>query len=75
MAFVLSPLAWWSYTGYACVYLVLSTLYQVFAWQQLFQIRSLLGWLKCIVLLIVATSSYCLVVFTVLLGLIFLTMT
>jgi hypothetical protein len=58
MSVVLAPISIWNYTAYTSIYLAVTLVYQVFAWQQVFAIRSWKDWLLCSVLICGSIVAY-----------------
>lgn len=58
LAVVFAPVCLWSYTLYNVIYMLISQFYQLYAWQQIFRIRSWKDWLLCGILVFGSVIVY-----------------
>lgn len=61
LSVIVGVLGIWSYSLYSIVFLIISLFYQVWAFWQIFQFRSLADWLRCAVLIAINIVAGCVV--------------
>lgn len=74
LSVIIAPVCLWNYTVYNLVYMVISQIYQVFAWQQIFQVRSWKDWLLCGILVCGSIVAYIGIIMVIMLVLMILLM-